>query len=190
MNGPFGSTINQNDTSIPMPTFLSATARPASLLPGENLCDFDSLRDSIIHDVAPQSGIEWLWTIDLIDLSWDIIRYRALRQKVLETYRRAAVESVLQRLDLAGIPEESLPLARNYTKRNAIQWREDPEAAAEIEIRLASNGIDAESVNLEVFVQSRELFLMFDTLMHSAQNRRIVLLREISSRRSLGRKYR
>jgi hypothetical protein len=118
------------------------------------------------------------------DLSWDIIRYRALRQKVLETCRQAAVESALQRLDLAGIPQESLPSARNYTKQNAIQWREDPEAAAEIETRLASNGTDTESINLQVFIQSRELFIMFDTLMHSAQNRRVVLLREISGRRS------
>jgi hypothetical protein len=53
-----------------------------------------------------------------------------------------------------------------------MQWREDPEAAAEIEARLASNGIDVGSINLEVFVQSRELFLMFDALMHSAQHRR------------------
>jgi hypothetical protein len=82
-----------------------------------------------------------------------------LRQKVLQTYRQAAVESVLQRLDLAGISQEFLPAARNYTKQNAIQWRENPEAAAEIEIRLASNGTDSETINLEVFIQSRELFL-------------------------------
>jgi hypothetical protein len=131
MNGPFGSTISQNDSSIPMPTFLTVIARPVSLLPGESLRDFESVRDNIIHDVAPQSGIEWLWTMDLIDLSWDIIRYRALRQKVLETYRQVAIESVLQRLDLAGISQESLPSARNYTKQNAAQWRQDPEAATE-----------------------------------------------------------
>jgi hypothetical protein len=100
------------------------------------------------------------------DLSWDIIRYRALRQKVLETCRQAAVESALQRLDLAGISQEFLPSARDYTKQNAIQWREDPEAAAEIETRLASNGTDTESIYLQ------------------AQNRRVVLLREISGRRS------
>jgi hypothetical protein len=189
MNGPLGSTVSQNDTSIPTPTFLSAIARPASLMPGESLRDFESVRDSIIHDVAPRSGIEWLWTMDLIDLSWDIIRYRTLRQKILETYRQAAVESVLQRIDLAGISPEALPSARNHTRQNATQWHEDSEAAAEIESRLASKAIDTETINLEVLVQSRDLFLMFDTLMHSAQNRRIVLLREMSSRRSLARKY-
>jgi hypothetical protein len=42
--------------------------------------------------------------------------------------------------------------------------------------------------NLEVLVQSREFFLMFDALIQSAQNRRAMLLREINNRRSSVRK--
>lgn len=74
--------------------------------------------------------------MDLIHISWDIVRYRSLRQKVLETYREAAIESVLQRLDLAGVSNDFLQSARKYTKQNAAQWRADPQAAAEIERRL------------------------------------------------------
>jgi hypothetical protein len=183
MNGPIDLSISERSSFNPMPVFLKDIAQPVSLLPGEDAAEFDAIRDAVIHEVAPQSGIEWLWTIDLIALSWDIQRYRRLRHKVLEAYRQAAVESVLQRLDLAGISQEYLQPARNHTKQNALQWRENPEAAVEIEARLASNGIDAGSINLEVFVQSRELFLTFDALMHSAQHRRIVLLREIHGRR-------
>jgi hypothetical protein len=53
----------------------------------------------IIQEIAPQSGIEWLWAADLIELSWDIVRYRALRQKMLEIRRRDAIDAMLQRLD-------------------------------------------------------------------------------------------
>jgi hypothetical protein len=67
---------------------------------------------------------------------------------------------------------------------------DDPTAAAEIEARLASHGIDAASVNIEVFVQARDLFVMFDSLMHSAQSRRILLVREIAARRAVSRQAR
>jgi hypothetical protein len=186
MNGPLDPATCQDS----IPTFLKAIARPQSLLPGERLQDFEAIRDAVIQDVGPRSGLEWLWTMDLIDLSWDIVRYRALRQKLLENYREAAIEAILQRIDLAGIAPESLLPAQNRTKQNAAQWRTDSKAAEEIENRLILNGFDAGSINLETIVQSRELFLMFEALTHSAQVRRISLLRELNSRRSPARKYR
>jgi hypothetical protein len=55
------------------------------------------------------------------------------------------------------------------------QWRRDPVAAAEIEAHLKSNGVDAAAINVEVFVQARDLLVLFDSLMLSAQSRRIAL---------------
>jgi hypothetical protein len=106
---------------------------------------------------------------------------------MLEVYREAAVESLLHRIDSLGIPPPALDMAQRHTRRNVEQWRDDPTAAAEIESRLKSKGIDAGSINIEVFVQARDLFVMFDSLMHSAQSRRIVLLREIVARRTASR---
>src|SRR5258708_27874112 len=154
MNGPIDQTILQNNPAPTMPAIFQAFSRPAPLLPGEDLHDFESIRAILIDDIKPQSGVEWLWTMDLIDISWDIVRYRSLRQKVLETYREAAIESVLQRLDLVGISNDFLQSARKYTKQNAAQWRADPQAAAEIEMRLASNGNDTEPINPHTLIQS------------------------------------
>jgi hypothetical protein len=190
MNAPINSTIARNGPGIPIPAFLEAIARPVSLLPGEDPKQLQVIRDAIIDEIAPRSGIEWLWTFDVIDLSWDVQRYRALRHKVLEAHRQSAIERALQRLDLAGISFESLKAARDHIKRNAVQWREDPDAAAEIEGRLASNGIDAGAINLEVFVQSKEIFLIFDVLINSAQRRRASSLREINNRRASTTTYR
>jgi len=39
------------------------------------------------------------------------------------------------------------------------------------------------SSDTEVFVQAEEQFAMFDRLMHLAQNRRLILLREMSARK-------
>jgi hypothetical protein len=168
---------------LPVPAIFERVVQPAFLMPGESLSDYQAIRDTIVEEIEPQSAIEWLWVADLIELSWDIVRYRALRQKMLEVRRRDAIEAMLQRLDLPGIPHAFTQSARNRTKLNAEQWRTDPIANAEIENRLTAQGIDDRSVNAEVLIQSRELFIMFDSLMQSAQTRRILLLREINRRR-------
>lgn len=183
MNGPVRSSVPPRRSGIPLPTFLRAIARPLSLLPGEDPTEFNVIRDTVIEEIAPQSAIEWLWTYDLVELSWDIQRYRSLRHKVLEAHRQRAIEELLHRIDSVGIPSRSREMARCQAQRNAEEWRDDPNAAIEIEVRLASYGFDAVSMDMEVIVQARELFIMFDNLMHSAQNRRILLLREINGRR-------
>jgi hypothetical protein len=168
---------------LPVPAIFDRVVQPASLMPGESLSDYQAIRDMIVEEIEPQSGIEWLWVADLIELSWDIVRYRALRQKMLEVRRRDAIDAMLQRLDLPGIPDAFRQSARHHTKLNAEQWQTDPIANAEIENRLSRHGFDDESVNAEVLIQSRELFMIFDGLMQTAQSRRIVLLREINRRR-------
>ena len=81
------------------------------------------------------------------------------------------------------MPAEAMPLVRKQARRAATEWRDDSEAALEIEARLYRSGLDPIAINAEVFVRAREFFVMFDQLMHSAQSRRIGLLREISIRR-------
>jgi hypothetical protein len=176
-------TPNSRALDIAVPAIFDRLIQPAFLMPGERLSDYEALRDMIIEEIAPQSGIEWLWAADLIELSWDIVRYRALRQKMLKVRRQEAIDAMLQRVDLPGIPYPFRQSARDQTRLNAEQWRTDSVASAEIENRLAAQGIDEGSVNAEVLIQSRELFIMFDSLMQSAQTRRILLLREINRRR-------
>jgi hypothetical protein len=173
-----------------MPAQFRSLFEPTRLLPGEWQTHYETIRQMMIDEVAPQTNIEWLWTIDLIELSWDVVRYRSLREKVLEVYRETAVESLLQRVDGWGIPSAAKEMAQRQTRRNVEQWRDDPKAATEIEAHLKSFGIDTTSINIEVFIQARDLFVMFDSLMHSAQSRRIALLREIAARRAISRQAR
>ena len=124
-----------------------------------------------------------------MELSWDIQRYRILRHKALEGYHQKAIEQALLRIDCVGIPENFESMAHHYTKQNALSWCHDREAASEIEARLASYGFDQSMINAEVFVQAREVFFMFESLLNSAQQRRIFLLREINGQRSSPKKY-
>jgi len=158
------------------------TAAPA-LLPGEDTDHYQLIRDAVIREIDPQTTIEWLFVSDLIELSWDILRYRRLRQKVLEASREPSIQAKLETIDLAGIEEDDRPLARQHINQNVVAWRTDPQAETEIESRLVAHRFDTESINLGAFRQGQELSLLFDTLLNSAQHRRILLLREIENRR-------
>jgi hypothetical protein len=66
-------------------------------------------------------------------------------------------------------------MLRVHSKKARAEWRNDPKTAAEIEARLARSGFDQSDISTEAFIQARELFLMLDHLMHSAQSRRNLL---------------
>jgi hypothetical protein len=166
-----------------VPAELKAFADPSCLLPGESERDFELIRQMIIEDIGPRTKIEWLWTLDLIELSWEILRYRRLKEKTLQINRGNAIASLLQRLDGAGMPPQARSIVRAHCERAAHEWSEDRDAASDIEMRLARNGFDSAVINTETFVQAQQTFVLFDQLMQSAQHRRIALLREIASRR-------
>jgi hypothetical protein len=100
--------------------------------------------------------------------------------------RRLTIERTLAQIDSVGIPPHFEPDTNFYVRLNALSWRTDSSAATEIEARLASFGFDPHSINAEVFAQAREMYLTFENLLIAAQNRRIVLLREIHSFRQKG----
>jgi hypothetical protein len=144
----------------------------------------------MVDDIRPETNMEWLWTLDLVELSWEILRYRRLKKRILDAHRVAAIEGILRRLDGEGMPAEAMPMVRTRARRAAAEWRDDREAAIEIEARLHRSGFDPIDINAEVFVQARELFDMFDQRMIAAQRRRIGLLREFSFRHEFVRRVR
>jgi hypothetical protein len=137
----------------------------------------------MVDDVQPKTNVEWLWTLDLVELSWEILRYRRLKQRVLAQHRHCAIKAILLRLDGEGMPAERFQHLEFQIGRVAAEWRDDADSAVEIEARLRQHGFDDTALDAEVFYQARGSFAMFDELMHAAQNRRMVLLREISIRR-------
>ena len=150
--------------SLTVPAEIIPFSEPSFLLPGENLRDFEAIRQMIVDDIQPQTNIEWLWTLDLVELSWEILRYRHLKKRILDLHRVAAIKSILERLDGEGMPAEVAPMVQMQATRTAAEWRDDPDAAIDIEARLRRRGFDNIDINAEVFVRARESFEMFDHL--------------------------
>lgn len=87
---------------------------------------------------------------------------------------------------MIGIVPEFEAEADYYILQNALSWRTDPIAATEIDARLSSFGFDQHAISAKVYVQAREIFVMFESLLNAAQSRRLLVIREIRSHRSLG----
>jgi hypothetical protein len=170
---------------------MPARDRAAAIrFPGESHRDFAIIQKMMIDEVRPESCMEWLWTLDLVELSWEIFRYRRLKMRILALDRAAAIEAIVLRVDGEGLPIDAMPMVRQHARRAAADWRTDPRAAADIEAHLARNGFDQIDINAQVIAKTRELFLMFDHLMLSAQSRRVALLLEICVRREFARRAR
>jgi hypothetical protein len=181
MNAPFNGT--QVAAFAPPPPEFEALLPPPLLLPGESLQKYQLMRHAIFEQIAPRTAIEWLLAIDVVELSWEIQRYRMLRHKLLELYRQSAIEHSLRQIDLAGIPPELEDAPTYHIQQNAQAWRTDPISANEIEARLATYGYDTGAINTEVYLQARETFLVFEALLNTAQNRRLSVLREVNNQR-------
>ena len=182
------SANSRNETrSVParitIPVQLKAFSEISCLLPGEKQADFETIRQMMIDDIQPENNLEWLWLLDLTELSWEILRYRRLKQRIIEAYRERAIEAILLRLDGPGLSSESSEELQSHIKRNVADWRDDPAASAEIEARLLKHNFDDEAISAETYCQAREAFALFDDLVRSKQNRRIAIFREINYRR-------
>jgi hypothetical protein len=62
----------------------------------------------MVDDVQPETNIEWLWTLDLFELSWKILRYRRRKQTILDVHRVTAIETILH-LARSGMPTTFSP---------------------------------------------------------------------------------
>ena len=58
--------------ALTVPDELRPFSEPSFLLPGENLHEFEAIRQMMVEDIQPATNIEWLWALDLVELSWEI----------------------------------------------------------------------------------------------------------------------
>jgi hypothetical protein len=108
----------------PVARFYSTLTAAPALLPGEDADHYQLIRDAVIREIDPLTAIEWLFVSGLVELSWDILRYRS--QKVLEASRELSIQAMLERIDLAGIEEDDRPLACNISSKTSWQGKRPP----------------------------------------------------------------
>jgi hypothetical protein len=56
------------------------------LIPGESASDYEQLLAAVTNTMQPADFLEAIWTRDIVDLQWDIIRFRRIKADLV-TYR-------------------------------------------------------------------------------------------------------
>src|SRR6516165_371289 len=73
--------------ALPSPsvTDLSFLGSPP-LIPGEAASDYEQLLTAVINVMKPVDFLEMMWTRDIVDLQWDIIRFRRIKADAITSF--------------------------------------------------------------------------------------------------------
>jgi hypothetical protein len=188
----------QNDASVPTsaasptaasPTAAAATKRdednalfgPALLLTGEDRDAWEKLHAAICSTVEPVDIFERLWTRDIVDHEWNILRLRRLSAGLISATVRRGLENVLRPLkshDTGGFGDSGVEiLAWQFT-------RQDKEAVKEVNALLEAAGLSWDAVLAQTMTINVESIERFDRMCTIAEARRDATLREIDRRRT------
>lgn len=108
-----GKSKSLKTTSVPGGD-LQVSVRPV-LFPGEDTQTYESLRDALLQDLAPQTAYERVLVEDLINLEWEKVRHRRLRdQLVLNSAREVAAHTFDPELASYLGFEHASPTARQH----------------------------------------------------------------------------
>ena len=73
---------------------------PPALLPGESLAEYWRLYSLLQADIAPADVIEKMWLRDLVDLQWEVRRWRRLSNEFLSSSKYDGLDKILSSLFL------------------------------------------------------------------------------------------
>lgn len=116
-------------TSPDVPAHVVELLGPAPLLKGENLKQYQALLSEIARTVKPADIMEWPWVKDIVDLTWDILRYLRLKANGIQNtgleatcLNYTSTASALASLHLIEQMQASAELRRNNAL-NEIELR-------------------------------------------------------------------
>jgi hypothetical protein len=120
-------------TSPDIPAHVVELLGPAPLLKGENLKQYQALLSEIARTVKPAEIMEWLWVKDIVDLTWDIRRYRRLKANGIQN---------------TGLEATCLSYTSTASALAALHLIEQMQASAELRRNSALNEIESRRWNL------------------------------------------
>ena len=161
---------NLNPTEI---SHLSELLGPAPLLPGESEADYEALKMRIMAAVKPADAIEYLYVRDVIDLHWDLLRFRRLKSHLLSSSAPSGLAALMS--------------ARKYIHFNDTRFaswlKNDPKAVKEIKALLTQWGLTEQDIHAQTMVKKINEFERLERMASSVEARRNAALRELERHR-------
>jgi hypothetical protein len=195
-----------NSNLPPKPKSLSRLSPfgPPPPLEGEDSMAYDELLARVSGDLKPNDFVEEIWIRDVVDLTWEIFRWRRLTTSLLTATMLYDLKSILVPLvrpQSAGTektkgfpglitnfeprpPSPEQILAKNMVKNLVKKWAmRDPAAIERVDKLLESVNTTTNTVMAGAFVQKLEDIERIDRLITIAEARRNAAFREIGRHR-------
>ena len=162
--------------------FVLATPR---LLPGEKEDDYLRLFEMMATEILPDPDIEWLWTIDITWLWFEIQRYRRWKNAIIMTRRADALEDALSKTNPLALQVGGMnSMIRAESRLESQQLRLNP-SDQDLNARLHGHGYDLDAINATAFVHAAASLTLVDKFLTSARQQATAILREVKSHRGI-----
>jgi hypothetical protein len=177
------------DFEIPDEVLPFVLAHPR-LLPGETRDQFYLMLELMFNTIIPDTELEWLTTIDLTWLQWEIQRYRRWKNAIIMSNRAAALETALWKTHEGAAMVGATKMIRAESRMHAQEMSINPNARRDVRAKLESHGYDADALNAEAFVLSIVPLTTIEKFLSSARHQAMMALREVGLRREFERRAR
>jgi hypothetical protein len=155
------------------PDCLGELFRHAPTLKTEDNKIYWNFLNEVVRCIKPADMIEWLWVKDVVDLSWEILRFRKLKITLTEI-EREDTNAWIKR----GWEYPDKPYYDAWTKTSRSR------TAEEIEERKNMPLLDSETDSAKLLWRHIDQYEHIERLVTSVELRRDRILREIELRRA------
>jgi hypothetical protein len=145
--------------------------------------DFDRFFSAIVSAVRPVDAIAWVYTWDIVCLSWEIKRERSVKATIVNAAQIDFLSGVLNSRHLTWISKKGLhPYSpRPHTKFEARVWLKNPEFLPEVSELLENNGYDRSRILAGAYVLAADNIDAIDRRLASYETRRMVAMRTVEN---------
>jgi hypothetical protein len=151
------------------------------LVGGETLKDYNAFFAAIAASLKPTDAIDWLFTKDVVDLSWHIRRERTIIADVVKLAQKQIVLALLKATSDTSGAESALYRIFDAAD-DANRWANDPEGRREIDARLAEKGHPPSTTLAQAYINAAPQIDAVDKRLAGYETRRIAVLREVERR--------
>ena len=168
--------------SIKPPKELQPFLEEFPLVGDETAEDYINLFVAIVMAAKPADTIDWLYTRDVADLTWDIRRERAIKAAIITLKQKEVVLDLLKSTGDDPTSLNSHVYRIFHAAGEAERWSDHSEAKKEISAKLAARGYPPSEVLALAYIKGAAEIDAVDRRIASYEMRKMLILREIERR--------
>jgi hypothetical protein len=145
---------------------------PPQLIDGEDGRAYEDLHERVCLSVQPADILEEIWVRDLVDLTWEILRWRRLKSSLMAASAFKGLQKVLEPFSFEGYHD----LVEDWAARK-------PDAIAQVNRMLETAGLTTDAVMALTACENLEAIRTMETMIAMAEHRRNEALCQIERHR-------